>query len=191
MDAAIQKRRSDRSGPAAGAARATSCALVFQPLIGLKENRITCLEALLRWDQRAGQHLAGRVHPGRRRNRPDRADRRMGAARGLQHAVDLAGRRPRRGQPLGGAVQEQAALRDRGRACSRETGLPPTRLELEITESLLLDDNEHDAADAAPAAGARRPHLDGRFRHRLFVAELPAQRSRSTRSRSTAPSCAT
>ena len=31
--------------------------------------------------------------------------------------------------------------------------------------------------DAARAARARRPHLDGRFRHRLFVAELSAQLS--------------
>ena len=32
-----------------------------------------------------------------------------------------------------------------------------------------------DAVDPASAEAARRPHRDGRFRHRLFVAELSAQ----------------
>ena len=36
-----------------------------------------------------------------------------------------------------------------------------SRLELEITESVLLKNNESDARDAAPAARFRRAHLDG------------------------------
>ena len=36
-------------------------------------------------------------------------------------------------------------------------------------------EQRNDAAPAASAARARRAHLDGRFRHRLLVAELPAQ----------------
>ena len=54
-------------------------------------------------------------------------------------------------------------------------GLPARRLEVEITESVLMHNTETNTRDAAPAARARRAHLDGRFRHRLFVAELSAQ----------------
>ena len=42
------------------------------------------------------------------------------------------------------------------RAALAASGLPPTRLELEITESVLLQDTEADAGDAASAARARR-----------------------------------
>ncbi len=59
----------------------------------------------------------------------------------------------------------------------KHSGLPPTRLELEITETLLLGKEQPDAGDATCAALARRPHFDGRFRHRLFQPELPAQLS--------------
>ena len=52
----------------------------------------------------------------------------------------------------------------------KHSGLPPQRLELEITETLLLEKSEPGAGHAACAARARRAHLDGRFRHRLFVA---------------------
>ena len=52
---------------------------------------------------------ADQVHPDRRRNRPDRADRRLGAARGLPPEQGLAGRGPAAGhrlrQRLGAAIQ--------------------------------------------------------------------------------------
>ena len=66
-----------------------------------------------------------------------------------------------------------------------ETGLAPRRLELEITEGVLIDDFSRARLDPAPAQGARRAHRHGRFRHRLLVAVLSAGLSRSTRSRST------
>ena len=53
--------------------------------------------------------------------------------------------------------------------------LAPHRLELEITESVLMQSNETTLRRLASAARARRAHLDGRFRHRLFVAQLSAQ----------------
>src|SRR5690606_21254152 len=53
MDAAIQKRRSIEGGLRLALAR-NELRLVFQPLMGLEENRITCLEALLRWDSERG-----------------------------------------------------------------------------------------------------------------------------------------
>jgi diguanylate cyclase (GGDEF)-like protein len=48
MDAAIQKRRMIEAGLRA-ALSLHELRLVFQPLVGLKENRVTCFEALLRW----------------------------------------------------------------------------------------------------------------------------------------------
>ena len=62
---------------------------------------------------RARRDLAGRVHPGRRGNRPHRADRRMGAARGLRRGGALAQARAGGGQPLAGAVQEPQPAADR------------------------------------------------------------------------------
>ena len=51
----------------------------YQPLIDLATGRITGFEALLRWHaSRPRPDLAGRVHSGRRGDRPDRAARRHG-----------------------------------------------------------------------------------------------------------------
>ena len=55
-----------------------------------------------------------------------------------------------------------------------ETGLAPDRLELEITEGVLIEDFDRGLALVAAAEGARRADLDGRFRLRLFLAELSA-----------------
>jgi diguanylate cyclase (GGDEF)-like protein/PAS domain S-box-containing protein len=51
------------------------------------------------------------------------------------------------------------------------SGLSPTRLELEITESLFLGDRGQ-SCDPAPVARTRRQHFDGRFRHRLLQPQL-------------------
>ena len=54
----------------------------------------------------------------------------------------------------------------------KETGLSPERLELEITENLLINDTEEVLATAQSPAPAWRQHRHGRFRHRLFELEL-------------------
>ena len=66
--------------------------------------------------------------------------------------------------------------------------LPPERLELEVTESVLLDRNEENLEMLKAIAGSRHRRRARRFRHRLFLAQLPARASASTASRSTAAS---
>ena len=54
-------------------------------------------------------------------------------------------------------------------------GLPARRLEVEITESVLMHNTETTIATLHRLRELGVQHLDGRFRHRLFVAELSAQ----------------
>ena len=83
----------------------------------------------------------------------------------------LAGRHQRGGQRLAGAVQVRR-LRSMSRPRSPTSG-SARRLELEITEAVLMGDDEA-ALRFCTAARARRAHRAGRFRHRLFLAELSA-----------------
>ena len=55
-----------------------------------------------------------------------------------------------------------------------ETGLDPKRLEIEITEGVLFEDFDRALSILRRIKSSRRPHRDGRFRHRLFVAVLSA-----------------
>jgi predicted signal transduction protein with EAL and GGDEF domain len=48
-------------------------------------------------------------------------------------------------------------------------------LELEITESLIMEDAEQQHRQAAGAARPGRDHRDRRFRHRLLVVQPPRQ----------------
>ena len=67
----------------------------------------------------------------------------------------------------------QPDLVDQVDAILTETGLDPTTLELEITESVVMDQSEVGHPDAPPAARHGRPARPRRLRHRLFVAGLP------------------
>ena len=55
----------------------------------------------------------------------------------------------------------------------REHALPPSLLEIEVTESILMADPELSVANAQPAERTRRRAVDRRLRHRLLVAQLP------------------
>ena len=68
----------------------------------------------------------------------------------------------------------------------RETGISPARLELEITEGVLIENVERATLMLQRPQEARRQHRAGRFRNRILLAVLSAMRSRSTGSRSTA-----
>jgi diguanylate cyclase (GGDEF)-like protein len=140
MDAAIQKRRSIEGGLRLALAR-NELRLVFQPLMGLEENRITCLEALLRWDSERGTVSPAEFIP-------------VAEETGLivpigewvlREACRQATQWPdhvRVAVNLSPVQFKNKRLYETVEAVLRETGLNPTRLELEITESLLLADNE-------------------------------------------------
>ncbi len=141
MDAVIQKRRSIESG-LRQALQLNELRVVFQPLIGLKENRVTCLEALLRW-----RHDGQDVSPGE--FIPIAEETGLIVSIGewvLREACSAAAlwpSEPRVAVNLSPVQFKNKRLFETVQAILAETGLPPTRLELEITESLLLNDNEH------------------------------------------------
>jgi diguanylate cyclase (GGDEF)-like protein len=141
MDAALQRRRSIEAGLRTALAH-NELRLAFQPLVGLPENRITCFEALLRWEH---------------------------ADRGAISPVEFIPVAEETGliQPIGEWVLREACrtaagwpgqvrvavnmspvqfrnprLFDTVQAAIAEARLSPDRLEIEITESLLLTDSE-------------------------------------------------
>ena len=140
MDAAIQKRRMIEAGLRAALAL-NELRVVFQPLVGLQENRVTCLEALLRW-----------THDGKPISPvefiPIAEETGLIVQIGewvLREACRAAMTWPTEARVavnLSPVQFKNKRLFETVHAILSETGLPPTRLELEITESLLLNDNE-------------------------------------------------
>ncbi len=141
MDAAIQKRRMIEAGLRAALAL-NELRLVFQPLVGLKENKVTCFEALLRWNH--GER--GNISPAE--FIPVAEETGLIVPIGewvLREACKAAVLWPsdaRVAVNLSPVQFKSKRLFETVHAILAETGLPPTRLELEITESLLLNDNE-------------------------------------------------
>ncbi|MGV3490871.1 MAG: putative bifunctional diguanylate cyclase/phosphodiesterase [Devosia sp.] len=140
MDAAIQKRRNIEAGLRLALANG-EFRLVFQPLVGLKENRVTCFEALLRWESERGMISPTEFIP-------------IAEETGLivqigewvlREACRTATSWPanvRVAVNLSAVQFKNKRLYETVESALRESGLAPTRLELEITESLLLSDND-------------------------------------------------
>ena len=141
MDEAIQHRRQTEAGLRLALAR-NEFRLVYQPLVGLKEDRVTCLEALLRWDHAE----KGTIPPND--FIPIAEETGLIVPIGewvLRQACRTAMTWPtdaRVAVNLSTVQFKNNKLYETVVSALKESGLPPTRLELEITESLLLAESE-------------------------------------------------
>ncbi len=141
MDASIQRRRSIEAGLRTALER-NELRVLYQPLIGLKQNRVTCLEALLRWENPD----RGKISPAE--FIPVAEETGLIVAIGqwvLEEACRTAVTWPadvRVAVNLSAVQFRNKQLYETVVRTLSETGLSPKRLELEITESLLLDDND-------------------------------------------------
>jgi len=141
MDAAIQQRRLIEAGLRLALAR-NEFRLVYQPLVSLKDDRVICLEALLRWDHAERGAIppidfipiaeeTGLIVPIGEWVLREACRTAMTWPTDARVAVNLS------------TVQfKNGKLYDTVLSALAESGLPPTRLELEITESLLLAESE-------------------------------------------------
>ena len=152
--------------------------LHYQPQVDLAQRRggrRRGADPLARPGARRG--LAGRVHPGGRGERLHRRDRRLGAAPGRRARRPPGGRRPARCAVSVNvsALQFQPARLRRRRGAQRcaTAACRPQLLELELTESILIQDAEDALRAPARAGAARRAAGDRRLRHRLLEPRLP------------------
>jgi diguanylate cyclase (GGDEF)-like protein len=140
MDAQLQQRRSIEAGLRMALHRA-ELRLVYQPLLGLAHNRVSCVEALLRWD-----------HEGRTISPvefiPIAEETGLIVSIGdwvLREALRTAASWPSDVRVAVNLSPIQFKNRDlvgAVKAALLEANISATRLELEITESLLLSENE-------------------------------------------------
>ena len=170
-----QDRRGALRADLDGALARGELRLVFQPVVDVVLQRTVSVEALLRW-----RHpVFGDVSPvefvplaeesalitelGRWVLREACATIAALGDADLGVAVNVSARQVRSGELVPDVL---AAL--------ESSGLPASRLIVEITESVLLDDS-HVIEDLSRAAPARRPHRRRRLRHRVVLAGLPGR----------------
>ena len=140
MDAALQQRRSIEAGLRLALQR-QELRLMYQPLLGLAENRVTCVEALLRWDhdERTISPVefipiaeeTGLIVPIGEWVLREACRTAATWPGDIRVAVNLS--------PMQFKTRNLVGLVKSALADAR---LPATRLELEITESLLLAESE-------------------------------------------------
>jgi diguanylate cyclase (GGDEF)-like protein len=140
LDADLQRRRAIEAGLRAALDKG-ELRLAFQPIMGLKDNAVSCVEALLRWDH-DGRTIppaefipvaeeTGLIVPIGEWVLREACRTATAWPESVRVAVNLS------------AVQFRSReLGDMVRGVLAETGLAPARLELEITESVLLAESE-------------------------------------------------
>ncbi len=149
--------------------------LHYQPIVDLREGKVSSFEALMRWK-----------HPSRGMIPPSefipiaeetRLIVRMGSWALKQACTDAMDwpEDTKVAVNLSAVQIECCDVFEIVTEALRETGLPPQRLQLEITETVLMRDQRADAGGAAQAARSRRPDHAGRLRNVLRDAQLSAQ----------------
>ena len=112
---------------------AASSSCYYQPIVDLDDEQVHGVEALLRWHHPTrGMVTPDRVHPARRGDRAHRADRPLGAARGVPPGDAVAAartptRRPEDDQrePVGAPAARPAPARGRRSTRCRQSGPRP------------------------------------------------------------------
>jgi predicted signal transduction protein with EAL and GGDEF domain len=141
MDDALQHRRLLEQGLKVALAR-NEFRLMYQPLLDLETNRICCFEALLRWDH--PEH--GTISPVEFIPVAEETGLIFGIGEWvLREACKAASSWPgdvRIAVNLSPAQFKQRGLVEHVIAALADADLQPSRLELEVTESLLLADTE-------------------------------------------------
>ena len=121
--------------------------LHYQPQLELATGRFAGVEALVRWHHpERGLVPPGAFIPAAEASGLIRPLGEWVLARGLPAGRCLAAGRPGavgRGQPLAGAAAPTGSLARRSARRSPTTGLEPGRLELEITEGVLMENVQH------------------------------------------------
>jgi predicted signal transduction protein with EAL and GGDEF domain len=140
MDAELQQRRSIEAGLRLAMQR-NELRLMYQPLLGLDDNRVSCVEALLRWD-----HDDRTVSPVEFIPVAEETGLIVPIGEWVLHeACKTAATWPehvRIAINLSPVQFRQKTLVGTIKAALAAAKLAPSRLELEITESLLLTDSE-------------------------------------------------
>ena len=189
MDARMQARRELEMD--LRNALATRVRAHYQPLVNLQNNEISALRSAVRWHHPDPRHVpAGRFHSARGGNRPDHPDRRLGDRKACAEAANWP-------DDVKVAVNlSPAQFKSRNLVqvvlnALAASGMSPQQAGARDHRNRAAAEHVATLATLHRAARARRPDLDGRFRHRLLVARAICGAFPSTRSRSTAPSSGT
>ncbi len=151
--------------------------LQYQPTFDLQSERVIGVEALIRWNHPTRGVIApiefipiaeesGLIVPIGRWVLQE-ACRQAALWYGDGHRIGMA-------VNVSGRQLDDDELIEDVRGALQESGLDPTTLTLEITETTLMRDAEATAKRLRIAQAARGPHRDRRLRHRLQLARLPA-----------------
>ena len=172
MNVAAHERLALQEGLRNGARARTSSRCIYQPQVDLRSRPHLRRRSAVRWQHPNWACLAGRVHSDRRGKRPDRADRRLGAARGLP-AEQGAGRTRacRRSRVCVNVSARQ--FREKGWVGAVASALAESRPGAALPRAGVDREPDHAGRAAGDrhmqrAAGDRRAARDRRFRHRLL-----------------------
>ena len=153
--------------------------LHYQPKVNLASGKLTGAEALIRWnDPRTGLVPPGRFIPILEETGLIHEVGRWALRQGHRGLPALARRGPACGAHRGERVAAATAQRGFIAEIRQAIGIDAhaaAGLELEITESLIMEDVKHSIASLQAIRAMGVTHRHRRLRHRLFLAQLPRQ----------------